>query len=382
MVKNSNKNYLFLNIMISLFIVIIFLSFNIINVNYKELFYKQSVSIKLGEELPIISDYVDEENLKKLDSKKIIWNDLKLENNNLLPVGEYSGYISYRNKKITLKLVVVDDIAPIIDGVKDITIFVGDKVDLIKNIKVTDNSGDELDIKIEGNYDINKSGEYNLSYLAVDNSGNKTKEDFKLIVREKVRPNTFNKEEVVGNTSKGYEIKKINNIYYIDGILIANKSYSLPKSYAPGGLLSIFNNNFNNMKKDASNSSISLNVISGYRSYIRQSSIYNNYVNKDGKVKADTYSARPGHSEHQTGLAADINSLSTSFINTKEGKWLNDNCYKYGFIIRYPKGKESITGYMYEPWHIRYVGVELATKLYNSGNWISLEEHFGITSKY
>ena len=68
--------------------------------------------------------------------------------------------------------------------------------------------------------------------------------------------------------------------------------------------------------------------------------------------------------------------------NTSEGQWLNNNCYKYGFIIRYPKGKESITGYIYEPWHIRYVGVDVATQLYNGGNWITLEEYLGIDSKY
>ena len=136
------------------------------------------------------------------------------------------------------------------------------------------------------------------------------------------------------------------------------------------------------MKNDAKNNNINLYIRSGFRSYNTQVSLYNNYVKRDGKAAADTYSARAGHSEHQTGLAADINSLDQSFINTKEGKWLNDNCYKYGFIIRYPKGKESITGYIYEPWHIRYVGTDISSKLYNNGNWITLEEYLGIDSKY
>ena len=136
------------------------------------------------------------------------------------------------------------------------------------------------------------------------------------------------------------------------------------------------------MKEDAKNNNINIYVISGFRSYERQNTLYNNYVNRDGKEKADTYSARPGHSEHQSGLAADINSLSQSFENTNEGKWLNENCYKYGFIIRYPKGKEDITGYIFEPWHIRYVGYELSSKLYNNGNWITMEEYFNIDSKY
>lgn len=187
--------------------------------------------------------------------------------------------------------------------------------------------------------------------------------------------------DIVGKTSKGYEIKKINGLYYIKGILVANKTYSLPSTYAPGDLLSEFTIAFTKMKKDAEVEGITLTVVSGYRSYERQTTLYNNYVARDGKVNADTYSARPGHSEHQTGLAADLNLVDTSFENTKAGKWLAQNCYKYGFILRYPKGKEAITGYIYEPWHFRFIGDE-AKNLYNNGNWISLEEYLGIDSKY
>lgn len=81
-------------------------------------------------------------------------------------------------------------------------------------------------------------------------------------------------------------------------------------------------------------------------------------------------------------MAFDVNTINDSFANTEEGKWLNDNCYKYGFILRYPNGKSDETGYQYEPWHFRYVGVELAEKLYNNGNWITVEDYFGITSRY
>ena len=102
----------------------------------------------------------------------------------------------------------------------------------------------------------------------------------------------------------------------------------------------------------------------------------------DGKENADRYSARAGYSEHQTGLAIDVNTIDMSFDNTSESVWLRENAYKYGFIIRYPKGKEEITGYMYEPWHIRYVGKELSNKLYKDGSYITLEEYYGINSKY
>ena len=136
------------------------------------------------------------------------------------------------------------------------------------------------------------------------------------------------------------------------------------------------------MQSDAASEGITLNVISGYRSYSNQQGTYQYWVSQYGRSKADTVSARPGHSEHQSGLAADINDLGQGWANTTEGKWLNNNCYKYGFIIRYPKGKEGITGYIFEPWHIRYVGNDLASKLYNGGDWITLEEYFGIDSKY
>lgn len=136
------------------------------------------------------------------------------------------------------------------------------------------------------------------------------------------------------------------------------------------------------MNADAISLGLNLVISSGYRSYYDQRYIYNNYVAIDGQANADTYSARAGHSEHQTGLAFDLNSIDDSFTNTPEGQWVHHNCYKYGLILRYPKGKDHITGYMHESWHLRYVGTELASKLYNNGDWITLEEYFGIDSKY
>lgn len=125
--------------------------------------------------------------------------------------------------------------------------------------------------------------------------------------------------------------------------------------------------------------SIRLYGVSGYRSYNRQKVIFNCNVEKYGYNKANEFSARAGESEHQTGLAMDISSkvvnmeLVQSFGDTKEGKWLVDNAYKAGFIIRYPKNKMHITGYQYEPWHIRYVGVKVAEIIAN--NDLTLEEY-------
>lgn len=172
---------------------------------------------------------------------------------------------------------------------------------------------------------------------------------------------------------------------------MVNKTYSLPSNFAPNNLVTIngyikvvdyVKNAFNELKSDASSIGLNIYASSGYRSYSDQKYIYNNYVKMDGQEKADTYSARAGYSEHQTGLAIDVNTIDMTFDNTEESIWLKENCYRYGFIIRYPKNKDSITGYMYEPWHIRYVGKELAKKLYNDGQWITLEEYYGIESKY
>ena len=179
-------------------------------------------------------------------------------------------------------------------------------------------------------------------------------------------------------TKQKIEVK--NGITYVNGILIANKTYSLPSDYNPGKILPDAQAAFNEMQAAAKKDGYNLTIVSGFRSYSYQNQLYNNYVARDGKAAADTYSARAGYSEHQTGLAMDINNASSSFNNTAEAKWIAANCYKYGFILRYPKGKENITGYMYESWHVRYLGKQLAKEVYDSG--LTLEEFLCIDSKY
>lgn len=130
------------------------------------------------------------------------------------------------------------------------------------------------------------------------------------------------------------------------------------------------------MHNAAKQDGINLVISSGYRSYQEQQETYEEYE-KIKKEKIDTYAARPGHSEHQTGLAFDILTLgvrTTEFDQTKEFNWLQENSYKYGFILRYPKGKEDITGFDYESWHYRYVGIEAATKIHDEG--ITFDEYY------
>lgn len=122
-------------------------------------------------------------------------------------------------------------------------------------------------------------------------------------------------------------------------------------------------------------------AISGFRSYERQEVIFASNVERHGEEHANTYSARAGESEHQTGLVMDISSeavgldLVTDFGDTPEGKWVAEHAHEFGFIIRYPEGKESITKYQYEPWHLRYLGIDVATDVYEAG--VTYEEYLG-----
>ena len=118
-------------------------------------------------------------------------------------------------------------------------------------------------------------------------------------------------------------------------------------------------------------------ITSAYREYEFQETLWKKYAAQQGEEWADSIAARPGYSEHQSGLALDIvtyKSNMNDFENTKEFKWLQDNAHKYGFILRYPKGKEKLTGYNYESWHYRYVGVETATKIKKLG--ITFDEYY------
>lgn len=179
---------------------------------------------------------------------------------------------------------------------------------------------------------------------------------------------------------------------------LVNKEYSLPSDYEPNDLVVpdvSFNIDYESEKRymreeaalaleslcqDALSEGLEIFAISGYRSYERQQEIYENNLKTRGTTHTNQYSAKPGYSEHQTGLVMDVScesegfDLQESFGETPEGIWLAQNCAKYGFVIRYPEGKENITGYAYEPWHIRYLGVELAT--YLTENNLTLDEYY------
>ncbi len=193
--------------------------------------------------------------------------------------------------------------------------------------------------------------------------------------------------EVKVTVKKQQGIQQIDGFTYVNGILIANKTYSLPASYNPQGLMPDTYSAFQELVAGAANDGMNIYLSSGFRSYETQEQIYNNYVYYYGQETADTFSARPGYSEHQTGMAIDVNTIDDSFAGTPEAIWLEQHCTEYGFIIRYPQGKESITGYKYEPWHIRYVGKEVAQAVKDAASaagdpYLTLEEYLGIDSYY
>lgn len=210
--------------------------------------------------------------------------------------------------------------------------------------------------------------------------------------------NTSNtQEEPYVNPFIGFTVsKKVYPVIYTleqakDNLIVINKKHALPPEYVPdliawngvrlrGDAMEAYKKLISSAQDDG----VYLSPISSYRSYQDQEKLFNNYVKQDGQAKAETYSARPGHSEHQLGLAIDIGlpsgrcNLMTCMAETKEGQWLSGNAHKYGFIIRYPEGKEAETGYQYEPWHIRYVGASVAKGVYDSG--YTLDAFFGITA--
>ncbi|MHA7767524.1 peptidase M15 [Bacillus atrophaeus] len=227
--------------------------------------------------------------------------------------------------------------------------------------------------------------------------------------------NSSNSKTATNTTDKEFllESKYFNNIKEVNGLetiqnpdnilALVNKEYALPGTYEPSDLV-IPNVKFSfdekiqkrYIRKEAAKAleklfnagkekGYELAAVSGYRAYDRQEVIFKNEVSQKGEKKAKEAVAYPGQSEHQTGLAMDISSrsngfeLNEAFGGTDDGKWVQNHAYEYGFIIRYPKGKENVTKYEYEPWHLRYVGKKAAKVIHDHG--LTLEEYFNEVKK-
>ena len=214
-------------------------------------------------------------------------------------------------------------------------------------------------------------------------------------IRYQQQHNNLSIEEIVTEVNIGLDQDPYTNTeetpYLNTTYLLVNKYLYLPATYIPEKLERIDSEytsgnkqlvqeaklSFEQMANDAKNEGYTIRAISAYRSYQYQQTLYEKYVLQDGRENADTYSARPGHSEHQTGLVVDIDNGKQDFNRfeeTEEFKWMLENSANYGFILRYPKGKEHITGYNYEAWHFRYVGKKIAQEIVSKN--ITLDEYY------
>lgn len=244
----------------------------------------------------------------------------------------------------------------------------------IKTIR--NNMSDEEINKIDKYYE-NLSNYSSISYFHIEN-----------IDRYDKLINDYSLEETIMRVNTSIDKPFYSDIKTIEDPksleVLVNKYYALPKGYAPDDLVDVEGEsmrkvaaeNMKKMAKDMRDNGLTINMISGYRSESTQKSLYNRYASSDGQEEADTYSARPSHSEHQTGLAMDISdnwNLYEGFEDTPEFRWLSDNAYKYGFILRFKKDKVYMTGYIYEPWHYRYVGEKIAKIIHDED--ITYEEY-------
>ena len=284
------------------------------------------------------------------------------------PKYSVTGTIHIENKTSQGFDVVVTDVSSI-KGVKTVKLPVwssqGGQDDVIwyDAVKQTDGSY-KLSVDIRRHK--NNRGEYNIHMYYVQSDGS-------------LQGVTGTTTKVEGSQTGAKEVQYNGSYYFIQGkyneIVVANKKHPMAANYNPGEnptAKAAFLQLRNDMIAKGYNVGY---AYSGFRSYDYQKVLYQNYVNKDGQAAADRYSARPGYSEHQTGLVFDLTDKAGNLLeDTVASNWLKNNAYRYGFVVRYQPGKEASTGYMPEAWHIRYIGKE-ADEVYHSG--LSLEEYYG-----
>lgn len=200
----------------------------------------------------------------------------------------------------------------------------------------------------------------------------------------------FYTKDINLNNGKSYnsveEIKEPDILH-----VLVNKKFKLPANYQPDDLeiinvkyanqnkrlRKVARESFEKLSEEALKEGYTIIAVSAYRDYNYQNNLYDEYVSTMGSDYADQCSARAGHSEHQTGLAVDVmgsNNDYNSFAESADFAWMKNNAHQYGFILRYPESKANITGFKYEPWHYRYVGIEIATIIYNED--LTLEEYY------
>ncbi len=319
-----------------------------------------------------LTAYLDKENItKKITYKKVKINELKT----------YKIKYQVNNQTFTYEIKVVDTTAPTIH-VEDLTLAFGTSFSYdMLDVLISDNFDHDLNGKIQfsGDVDTNKAGSYPIKIQVKDRSGNQAKTTVNVLVKENYQSPTPSQ-----NQQTSQNISTVSNPSSIQ--VLINKNHKLPDDYAPNDLVNLEGNHylrqeaatqFITMKNMAATDGINMNLVSSYRTKEYQANLYNNYYASD-PINAPFYSALPRTSEHELGLAVDISydyALHEDLQNSSLGKWMANNAHKYGWIMRYPYGKSNVTGYIFEAWHYRYVGVDLATKLKNSN--LTLEEYYG-----
>ena len=357
-----------------------------------------------NSDIAIFKDNLDKNDIEIILSNKYTNKLVKIIKNNDFKKENLNKYINYSLKYNDVNkddiIIICNNNLDNIDYNENITKFVINENSIMNNINRY------INYQLKYNTDINntiwlvnnnideKDENYNNNVLGLINEKYFIKNNLERYLNYYNNNQNKSINEIITNVNSNLDYEYYTNIQSTDlskgYLLIVNKYYKLDSNYTPDNLVKVENNlgqgyleketyeHFVLMANDAKKEGLTLLSASPYRSYATQKYLYNDYVKRNGQMEADTYSARPGHSEHQTGLAVDIKSNLSGelmrFETTKEAKWLSENAYKYGFILRYPKGKEHITGYIYESWHYRYVGVETAKKIKEED--ITYEEYY------
>lgn len=333
---------------------------------------KLSFTFEYGKSVEITKNQLfNKKDLNSLQEIKIDVSSIKNEKNKTYPqVGEYDCTVRFKTfftpQTKTFKVCVKDTVEPKFSKFTEtIEIPAGTETnyDFTQYFKAEDLSGADIQIDLKS-VDFNTPGDYTILVRAIDSHDNTVEKECTVKVTD------------IPSSPSVLQESKEDGLFYSQGILIVNKKHGLPSNYAPGENAEA-GNQIRKLIADMQAQGYHIsNQYSGYRSYSYQASLYNGYVASYGQAQADRFSAKPGFSEHQTGLAFDLKHTNGTLVETQpEVQWIKAHAHEYGFIVRYPQGKENITGYMAEPWHLRYVG-DIARTIYESG--LTLEEFLNV----
>lgn len=382
MAKHTLKNRKTVIIVVCIVVVIIAVALGLFISQPKV--KEDSFTFEYGKKVEIDTSAIFGDSSDKVKNIEVDYSSLKMVKDKDYPeVGEYELPFTYKtmtNHSDKLKVTVKDTTKPKFTSFSEkIEVTKGDKdFDFKKHFEDSDLSSCTIDINTK-DVKFDKEGDYTAKVTATDAHKNKESKKFTVVVKadEKAAIASVDNEQKVSGASQSSSNSSVKP-YYKNGILIVNKKHPVPPGFG-GGVNQTALAAVNRMISDMKAEELSVDsTTSNYRSYSYQSTLYQNYVSAYGKASADTFSARPGYSEHQTGLAFDLREPGGGSLltNSKATSWVAKNAHKYGLIVRYQSGKEWITGYQAEPWHVRYVG-DIATSIYNSG--LSLEEYLGVS---